>query len=830
MELTYLKDYATPKVVIDNCELKVDIFDEHALVICSLQYKSEVTELFLDGEELELVWIQIDGKALDKKNYSVDSKGLSLRDIPLSGKLTYQVQINPWFNKHFSGFYHSGDMLVTQCEAEGFRRITFFPDRPDVLTTYTVTMRACRTKYPVLLSNGNFVSKALLEDNRHEKVFFDPHPKPCYLFAMVAGDLAHVKSSFTTSSGEHVDLLLHTEKADLNKTEFALDALKLSMDWDEKVYGLEYDLDAFHIVATKHFNMGAMENKGLNIFNSKFILGAKHTVSDQDYKNIMAIVAHEYFHNWTGNRVTLRDWFQLSLKEGLTVFREQQFMEDLLGVEQSRIDDVKRLQSLQFTEDSSAFSHPVRPTSYSAIDNFYTATVYEKGAEVIRILQELVGDKVFNRSVRRYLKQFDGTAATIEDWLSVFEAESGKSLEQFKLWYEKSGLMTLEVSDLGESVQVKQTHKSNEAFVIPLKYQWWDIDAGYSKIESCWFDKEAIEFKKPDSKSVLLINHAFTAPAVIKNTLPIEALDHALLYQSDSLLTWQLMQEKWFYWILDKKGQLGAQDRECFIGLLTSRQKNPALLASLLQLPSYEYMVTKVQLDAVEYTQITQNLRFELAHIGIDIFKKILSSDLVNDFTPSSIARRSLIAQSLSYFGFTEHGVGVISEFMELDSMTYKTAALEAISLQKYNQGLDEVLDKYLDEFKDDSLALLPYLKTMALYGHESSWVKVESLLEASFFDKTSPNQIASLLGTLFGKNYLFIHNHCDSFNIWSQWVEHFDKKNPQLAARLVGIYKGVNCWSQIRQEKIAPIIKTLLSKVSHKQTYEMLEKLDAGI
>ena len=830
METIYLKDYTSYPAKIEHCVLDVNIEDKAVIVTTSFDFKTSSCELFFDGEDLQLSWVKLDGQLLSESDYQVSDEGLQFHNLPAQGHLSYQVKIDPWSNKQFSGFYHSGDMLVTQCEAQGFRRITFFPDRPDVLTTYEVTITACRETYPVLLSNGNLVSSKTIENNRHVRVFSDPFLKPCYLFAMVAGNLENVKSTFTTASGNQVDLFLHTEKKDLDKTDFALQALSFAMKWDEDVYGLEYDLDTYHIVATKHFNMGAMENKGLNIFNSKYVLGSKSSVTDQDYKNIMAVVAHEYFHNWTGNRVTLRDWFQLSLKEGLTVFREQQFMEDLVGLEQSRIDDVKRLQLAQFTEDSSSFAHPVRPKSYTAIDNFYTATVYEKGAEVIRVLRELVGDEMFNRCVRQYLKQFDGTAATIEDWIGVFETLTKKSLKQFQHWYDQAGLLTLAVERESEKVIVKQKHSCRQPFLIPLKYQWFESDKGFSEVEMTWFDSLEVEFNKPSEHAVLLINHGFTAPCVIENTLSPVELNEVLIRQQDSLLTWQLMQDKWFYWIVDKKGQLDAFDGEFFQGLLDSKKDNPALLASLLQVPSYEFIQTRYNVDPVHYVERTSQLRYELAHIGIDFFKNILAAKLVYDFEPSSISQRALLSQALSYFSFTQHGPSLLEEFSQLPAMTFKVAVLEALSLHKRHDVLDRILETYFSEHKDDELALLPYYRTMALYGGKDSLTQVHFVLQSQQFDDSSPNQVLSLLGTLFSKNHLYVHQEAGSFDYWAQWVKHFDKHNPQVASRLIGLFKTVNNWSDSRQKTILPTVNQLCSSLSHKQTKEMILKIQQGL
>ncbi|MEM7646907.1 MAG: aminopeptidase N, partial [Pseudomonadota bacterium] len=426
----YLKDYKVPEYLIPTVELFFDLNEEESYVIANLDLEknpaSEHThnDLFLNGEKLELLDVQINNQVLAPDQYKHDSRGLTLFNCPDKFCLTTKVRLRPQDNKAFSGLYKTNTVFCTQMEAQGFRDTTFFLDRPDVLSRYRTTIEADKSRYPVLLSNGNPTQTSDEDQNRHRATWEDPFPKPCYLFALVAGDLDWIEDSYLTRSKRKIDLKIFVNKAQGDRARFAMDSLKQSMRWDEDTYRLEYDLDIYNIVAVDDFNMGAMENKGLNIFNSKYVLASPQTATDQEYQDIQRVIGHEYFHNWTGNRVTCRDWFQLSLKEGLTVFRDQEFSCDMNSRPVKRIEDVVALRSRQFPEDAGPMAHAVRPQSYIAIDNFYTVTIYEKGAEVIRMLQSLLGEDVFKAGLAKYLELNDGQAATTEDWIDAMELVS----------------------------------------------------------------------------------------------------------------------------------------------------------------------------------------------------------------------------------------------------------------------------------------------------------------------------------------------------------------------------------------------------------------------
>ncbi|MEL7488001.1 MAG: aminopeptidase N, partial [Pseudomonadota bacterium] len=435
-----LADYRPPDYEIDTVDLDVALDPSRTIVKSRLVVHRTATAdehapLVLNGEQLDLIAIHLDGDNFPADRWTRDDRTLTLRGLPASFTLDIETACAPAANTALSGLYLSNGMFCTQCEAEGFRRITYFPDRPDVLARYTVRIEADKEAYPVLLSNGNLTASGDLHDGRHFAQWADPHPKPAYLFALVGGDLACVEDAFTTRSGREATLRVFVQPQNKDKCGYTLDALKRAMRWDEETFGREYDLDIFMIVAVDHFNFGAMENKGLNIFNSAYVLASPETATDADYEAIESIVAHEYFHNWSGNRVTCRDWFQLCLKEGFTVFRDQEFSADMRSRAVQRIKDVRRLWAHQFPEDAGPLAHPPRPDRYITIDNFYTATVYEKGAEIIGMLKRLVGDEGYAKALDLYFDRHDGHACTIEDWLKVFENATGRGLSQFKLWY-----------------------------------------------------------------------------------------------------------------------------------------------------------------------------------------------------------------------------------------------------------------------------------------------------------------------------------------------------------------------------------------------------------
>ena len=479
------RDYAPYPWTLDDARFRFEIGEEETRVVSEIQFQrnpdaAAASDIILDGQDMELVSVALDGRELGPDAYEKTPDRLIIRQAPDRGRLDIEVLIRPQDNTALEGLYTSGDFLLTQCEAEGFRKITYFPDRPDVMTSYDVTVVADRERYPVLLSNGNAVASGETEDGRHWVRWNDPYAKPCYLFALVAGDLACIEDRFTTRSGREVTLRFYVEHGNEDKCGHAMESLKNAMKWDEDRFDLEYDLDIYHVVVTNDFNMGAMENKSLNIFNSKYVLARPDSATDTDYQGIEGVIAHEYFHNWTGNRVTCRDWFQLSLKEGLTVFRDQEFSADMGSRGVKRIEDVRLLRAHQFAEDAGPMAHPVRPDSYIEINNFYTVTVYEKGAEVVRMQHQLLGPERYRKGMDLYFERHDGQAVTTDDFVRCMEDASGRDLAQFRNWYSQAGTPELHISgqydraarsytlEVSQSCQPTPGQDSKQPFHIPL--------------------------------------------------------------------------------------------------------------------------------------------------------------------------------------------------------------------------------------------------------------------------------------------------------------------------------------------------------------------------
>ena len=569
-----LKDYRPTDYLIDEVALDVKLVPQKTRVRSRLAVRpnpaldEHAPDLMLDGEQMELVGLALDGHALARGDYTIDDTSLTVHNVP-SGRFSLEIETlcDPDANTSLSGLYRSSGNYCTQCEAEGFRRITYYLDRPDVLARFTTRLEAGKSDAPVLLSNGNLMASGPVEGTeRHFAVWEDPFPKPSYLFALVGGDLAHVEDVFETASGRRVTLRIYVEHGKEDRCDYAMDALKRSMRWDEEAFGREYDLDIFMIVAVSDFNMGAMENKGLNIFNDKYILARPDTATDTDYSHIEGIIAHEYFHNWTGNRITCRDWFQLCLKEGLTVFRDQEFSSDMRSRPVKRIGDVKLLRSHQFPEDGGPLAHPVRPNSYIEINNFYTATVYEKGAEVVRMMQTLIGREAFRKAMDLYFERHDGEAATVENFVKCMEDASGRSLEQFMLWYTQAGTPELAVAgkflrnERAYELTVTQVtppspgQRKKQPFHIPLSLGLIDADGkplpltldGQEPLEQPVLEivaeEQTFRFVDVPDKPVLSFNRGFSCPVKLTTNLSDDDLLFLMSHDQDSFNRWESCQ------------------------------------------------------------------------------------------------------------------------------------------------------------------------------------------------------------------------------------------------------------------------------------------------
>jgi len=558
-----LEDYTPPDYLVDEVDLHFDLNPEQTVVRSRLTMRASfegaegARPLRLDGRELELCSVRLDGRELSPRQYRLEEESFVLPEPPREFVLEFETIVHPRGNTSLEGLYESGGNLCTQCEAEGFRKITYYLDRPDVMARFTTTLVADRQDFPVLLSNGNPEARGEREDGRHWVRWRDPFPKPCYLFALVAGDLAHVEDRFTTCSGREVKLRLYVERHNLHKCEHAMHSLKRAMAWDERVYGREYDLDIYQIVAVDDFNMGAMENKGLNLFNSKFVLASPETATDSDYEHIEGVVAHEYFHNWSGNRVTCRDWFQLSLKEGFTVFRDQQFSADMGSAAVKRIDDVDRLRRYQFPEDAGPLAHPVRPDSYVEINNFYTATVYEKGAEVVRMIYRLVGPEGFRRGSDLYFERHDGQAVTVEEFVRAMEEANDVDLGQFRRWYSQAGTPHIEVSEHYDAESCRYTLTLRQScpptpgqprklpFHIPVEVGLLD-QAGNELRSGVMLElretEQSFHFEEVPERPVASLLRGFTAPVILECPRDEAQLAFLMAHDTDPFNRWDAAQ------------------------------------------------------------------------------------------------------------------------------------------------------------------------------------------------------------------------------------------------------------------------------------------------
>ncbi|MDD2337419.1 MAG: aminopeptidase N, partial [Geobacteraceae bacterium] len=644
----YRKDYARPDYLVDTIDLRFELGEETTRVHSRLTVKAnydpaqEGRPLRLDGQRATLLALILDGTALSEEQYAVDGEGLTIPKVPSVFTLEVTTEIRPQDNTFLEGLYRSAGMFCTQCEAEGFRSITYFPDRPDVLASYTVTIVADRTRYPVLLANGNLVESGELPDGRAFAVWHDPFPKPCYLFALVAGDLVCIEGSFTTCSGREITLRIYVQEKNRRKCNHALRSLQKAMRWDEEKFGREYDLDLFMIVAVDDFNMGAMENKGLNIFNSRYVLASTETATDDDFQAIEEVVGHEYFHNWTGNRVTCRDWFQLSLKEGLTIFRDQEFSADMESRGVKRISDVRLLRTHQFAEDGGPMAHPVRPDAYMEINNFYTMTVYNKGSEVIRMMHTMLGAATFRKGMDLYFRRHDGQAVTVEDFVRAMEDASGKDLKQFRLWYEQAGTPRLDIdSDFDQNngtftLTVKQScpltpgQTDKKPFHIPLAIGLLDSDgreivcslAGETsagptnRILEITKSEESFVFTGLSGKPVPALLRSFSAPVRLSYPFSHEDLVLLMAHEKDPFCRWEAGQQLAVQLILGLVADLQA-GRElqldpgfvaAFGATLTAGGSDRAFLAEALTLPSESYLAELM--EEVDPTAIHQARQF----------------------------------------------------------------------------------------------------------------------------------------------------------------------------------------------------------------------------
>ena len=831
-----LADYRPPAFFITKSDLEFDLAAAESKIRARHRVrrngKNASGKLELDAEEMRIEKVQINGAPVEWK-FAGEKLRINLpAKIAREFSLEIENTISPEKNTALSGLYRSGGILCTQCEAEGFRRITPAIDRPDNLGVYTVTLRADKKTLPVLLSNGNLIASGNCPEKKgmHFAKWHDPFPKPTYLFAVVAGDLAHKQDHFTTASGRRVALRIYAGARDIGKCAYAMNALKRAFAWDETAYGREYDLDVFNLAVVDDFNMGAMENKSLNIFNAQYVLADPALATDGDFENVEAVVAHEYFHNWSGNRVTCRDWFQLSLKEGFTVFREQQFCAGEFsagnsGGDVKRIEDAAGLRNHQFREDAGPMAHPVRPQSYAEINNFYTATVYEKGAEVIRMLRTLLGAKKFRKGADLYFAKHDGKAATTDDFVAAMEKSSGKNLRAFKRWYSQAGTPHVFAEVLHDAkrarlaISLKQTCAPTPGqarklpLVIPLRAAFF---AGGKKVREELLvlsrARQKFTFENLPEKPAVSLLRGFSAPVELHLEMSENELAELLAHDDDAFCRWEAGQKLFMRHLLAALKTRGEKKpsailRGAFGAMLEGAAKNPALHAKLMELPGHDYIAEQLKvIDPAKISRVRRDLKRELAREFAPQLSALYENcrqKQTGKITAAQIAARRLQCACLNYLiaPDTPAGHQIAAElFTSARCMTESIAALSALAHSKSPRRA-EFLETFYARHRDEKLSVNKWLRIQACAPQPGAAARVQKLTRHPAFDASNPNKIYSLLLAFSHANPLGFHAADGAgYKLVGKWVAKLDATNPQVAARLASSFTA---W-----KKYAPALK----------------------
>jgi aminopeptidase N len=846
-----LADYRPPAFLIDEVALTFRLEPGATRVLATLTLRRNGTgsqALFLHGERLKPISFAIDGRPLSADDYALTPEGVTLADVPDAFTLQTEVEIDPQGNTALEGLYTSGGRFCTQCEAEGFRKITFFPDRPDVLARYTVRLEADEARFPRLLSNGNLIEHGDMDGGRHYALWRDPFPKPCYLFALVAGELDELADSFVTMTGRTVDLRIYVDPGQAARAEYAMDSLKRAMRWDEEVYGREYDLDLFMIVAVRDFNFGAMENKGLNIFNSSLLLADSATATDVDYERIEGVVAHEYFHNWTGDRITCRDWFQLCVKEGLTVFRDQGFSADMRGHAVQRIKEVKNLRARQFAEDGGPLAHPVRPASYLKIDNFYTATIYDKGSEVIRMLRVLVGEDAFRRGMDRYFETFDGQAVTVEDFVGCFTRVTGESLDDFFRWYSQAGTPELRVEsvydpdagalDLTLSQKTAPTPGQPEKtwLPIPVRLGLLDADGRVQRFrlggEGEAMDETILTLDGPTLTArlegvsrppVLSILRAFSAPVRLCAEEPADHGFTRLAADPDLFNRWEAGQNLARDLILARAAgrpdPQGEQRYASAVGRgLTDQSADAAFKALLLQPPTEQDLASETaHTDPAALHEARETLRRALAdtlsadlerlHDSHDDQAKPFSSDA------ESAGRRALrnaVLDVLAARGSADDLARAQHHFDRASDMTGAMGGLTALMLMG-GAAYERALTAFYARWQAEPLVIDKWFSIQARAPGEDVLGRVLALTAHPAFDLKNPNRFRALVQNFAVNNPFRFHDPSGAgYRFLADQILVMDALNPNIAARLV---EPLGSWRRYRPE-LAALMRGELERI----------------
>ncbi len=893
----YLKDYKVPDFFIDKIFLDVSLYEEETIVTSRLGVRrnpeslDRSASLVLNGEELNLLELRLQDNELSGTEYELNDKSLTIPKVPDVFELESVVSIKPQENTSLEGLYKSSNKFCTQCEAEGFRKITWFLDRPDVLASFTTRIEADRKRYPILLSNGNKIDSGSCteadKEGRHWVIWQDPFLKPSYLFALVAGNLFPVDDSFTTCSGRDVALQVFVEEKDLDKCDFALRSLKKAMRWDEEVYGREYDLDIFMIVAVDDFNMGAMENKGLNIFNTSCVLAKPETSTDFSFQRIEAIVAHEYFHNWSGNRVTCRDWFQLSLKEGFTVYRDAEFSSDMGSRAVKRIDDVNFLRTVQFAEDAGPMAHSVRPESYMEISNFYTVTIYEKGAEVVRMIANLLGPQLFRQGTDLYFEKFDGMAVTTEDFVATMEEVSGYDLTQFRRWYSQAGTPVLNIK--GSYDEAKKTYTlsveqscpaspgqaQKHTFYIPfaialldgqgnsmkLQLEGEESPKGYgdrteheqSMVLAVTEQQQNFVFTAVTEQPVPSLLRGFSAPVKMHYEYSRDELMFLIAHDSDGFVRWEAAQQLGLQIIndlllqrsLNKEFELDQRLIQAFEAVLDialeadeggDLKPDFAVLARLLVLPSEAYigeLSLEVDIDGIH--EVREYLRKELANNLENKFSQVyqkLRSDKAYQVEAEDIAQRAMKNTVLNYLVLLddEKIERCYEQYQAANNMTDQSSALRALLSAESSRAIELkeiVFAEFYERWKHEPLVIEQWLSMQAGLSKKDNLSEVLKLTQHESFDIKNPNKVRSVIGAFCHQNLVGFHHESGSgYQFLADNVITLNKINPQIASRLLTPLTHWRKQQAYRQELMRAQLQRILAVESlSKDVYEVVSK-----
>jgi aminopeptidase N len=849
-----LKDYRPPDWLVETVSLDFSLHPDATKVRATLALKPNprgpAAPLVLDGDGLSLVSLKLDGADLKPDSYRVTPDQLTIAQPPNGPfKLEIETLVDPSANTQLSGLYRTSGNFCTQCEAEGFRRITYFPDRPDVMAVYTTRIEADKKEAPVLLSNGNLIESGDLPGGRHFAVWHDPHPKPSYLFALVGGDLVCVEDKFRTMSGRDVTLRIYVEHGKQEHCGYAMDSLKRSMRWDEKAFGREYDLDIFMIVAVSDFNMGAMENKGLNVFNDKYVLASADTATDSDFAGIEAVIAHEYFHNWTGNRITCRDWFQLCLKEGLTVFRDQEFSSDMRSRPVKRISDVRGLRAAQFIEDAGPLAHPVRPETYKEINNFYTATIYEKGAEVVRMVHTLLGPEKFRAGMDLYFARHDGEAATVEQFIQCFADASGRDLTQFMRWYSQAGTPQVTVAgrfdaaaktytlEAKQSVPPTPGQPTKQPMVIPLALGLVGKDGRDLPLAGAGVEHGVLVLDKPAAsvtfsgiaeKPVLSINRGFSAPIRLESDLTGDDLAFLAAHDSDPFNRWQALQTISMRLLIDNVANLRAgkpmrSDDRLMLALasvLEDANLEPAFVALALIPPGEGDVAREIgrDIDPDALYLARKTLRGEIGERLNAALSTLYERMTVHGgYSPDAAGagRRALRNVALDLMAATakpEAIAGATRQYQSADNMTDRMAALATLSLHDVPERANALADFY-QRYSANALIVDKWFSLQAMIPQPDALDKVRDLTRHPAFSMSNPNRVRALIGAFSAGNPTQF-NRADGagYDFIADTVLTLDPKNPQLAARLATIFRTWRTLEAGRRGKAEAALKRVKS------------------